>query len=173
MADDDAKERRKRAGGRQQGEGPKERLDRELMELLNEIRVALPGAQVLFAFLLTVPFAGRFRNLSDFQRDTYFVAFIASAVAVALLLAPTAHHRLRWRKYDKERLLQGANAMTIIALAVLVIAMGAVVLLISDVMFGARAAGVIAGVITMTYIGMWFGIPVIRIIQDRGSGRND
>src|ERR671918_1181467 len=89
------------------------RLDRELMELLNELRVALPGIQVLFAFLFTVPFTTRFGDLTDFQRTVFFVAFLAAAAATVLLIAPTANHRLRWRERDKEALLRRANIMMI------------------------------------------------------------
>ncbi|MGH2737606.1 MAG: DUF6328 family protein, partial [Actinomycetota bacterium] len=82
-----------------------ERLDRELGELLQELRVALPGVQVLFAFLLTVPFSQGFARMTAFQRDLYFAILLATALSSVLFIAPTAYHRIRWRDYDKERLL--------------------------------------------------------------------
>jgi hypothetical protein len=94
-------------------EDKKERVNRELIELLNELRVALPGVQVLFAFLLTVPFAQRFGAVSDLQRAVYFVALISTAVASVLFITPTAYHRLRWREPDKEGMLFTANRLAI------------------------------------------------------------
>src|SRR5881409_2860316 len=128
------------------GEGPKERVDRELIELLNELRVALPGVQVLFAFLLVVPFSNGFPKLSDLQRDVYVVAFLCTAVSTVLLLAPAAYHRLRFRQQDKERMLFTANKFAITGFAFLALAMCAVVFLISDVFFNLAWVGVIVGI---------------------------
>src|SRR5262249_51360667 len=88
----------------------REDLDRELIELLNELRVALPGVQVLFAFLLAVPFANGFPKLSQTGRDVFFAAFLATALSTALLIAPSSYHRLRWRQNDKERMLVISNS---------------------------------------------------------------
>src|SRR5512132_3521469 len=88
-------------------ESKEERQDRELIELLNELRVALPGVQVLFAFLLGVPFTQRFGQMSELQKDVYFVTFLCAAASTALLIAPSAYHRLEWRQGDKEHLLVG------------------------------------------------------------------
>jgi len=79
-------------------ESKEEQLDRELIELLNELRVALPGVQVLFAFLLGVPFTQRFGEVTDIQKDAYFLTFLCTAIATALLIAPSAYHRLNWRR---------------------------------------------------------------------------
>lgn len=98
-------------------ESAEDRHNRELIELLNELRVALPGVQVLFAFLLAVPFANGFPKLSSFDREIYFVAFIATAVSTVLLMAPSSYHRLRWRQGDKERILVVSNVLTIAGLA--------------------------------------------------------
>ena len=97
-------------------ESEEERHNRELIELLNELRVALPGVQVLFAFLLAVPFANGFPKLSALDRDVFFVAFIATALSTVCLIAPSSYHRLRWRQRDKERLLHISNVLTIIGL---------------------------------------------------------
>src|SRR3954468_5668489 len=95
----------------QPNETPKQRHDRELIELLNELRVALPGVQVLFAFLLAVPFAQGWQKTTAFQRDVFFVAFLATAIASALLIAPSAYHRLRWRVEDKGRIVRISNRL--------------------------------------------------------------
>ena len=149
------------------GETGPQRLDRELIELLNELRVALPGAQVLFAFLLTVPFSTRFDRLTSMQRSIFFAAFIATAVATVLLLAPSAHHRARWREMDKERLLRGSNRLTLAGLVVLIAAMSASTMLIADVVFGRVTASVITGVITAGIAWLWFGIPLVRKASER------
>ncbi len=94
-----------------------ERFDRNLIELLQEVRVVQTGVQVLFAFLLTVPFAARIRELSQFQRVDYFVTLLASGAAAVLLIAPTAHHRILFRCGDKEHLVEVANRFTLAGLA--------------------------------------------------------
>src|SRR4249919_1266533 len=109
------------------GETEKQRHNRELIELLNELRVALPGVQVLFAFLLAVPFASGFPKLSPTGRDLYFTAFIATALSSVLLIAPSSYHRLRWRQHDKERMLIISNALTIAGLFSLAVAITCVV----------------------------------------------
>src|SRR3954470_23935070 len=97
--------------GREETE--KERLDRNLIELLNELRVALPGVQVLFAFLLAVPFNQRFAEVTDFQRDVYFATLMCTAVATALLLAPSTLHRIQFRQDDKKFIVSSANRYAI------------------------------------------------------------
>src|SRR6476619_2938831 len=99
-----------------------DRHNRELIELLNELRVALPGVQVLFAFLLAVPFANGFPKLGKLDRDIFFVAFIATALSTVLLIAPSSYHRLRWRQDDKERMLLISNSLTIAGLLCLAVA---------------------------------------------------
>src|SRR5204862_1432202 len=91
----------------------KEELDRELIELLNELRIALPGVQVLFAFLLAVPFANGWKRVTEFQRDVFFVAFVATAVSSAFLIAPSAYHRLGWRVEEKGRIVEASNRLAI------------------------------------------------------------
>src|SRR5512146_384859 len=99
--------------GRQEDETPKERADRELIELLNELRVVLPGVSVLLAFLLAVPFAQGWSRVTDLQRDEFVVAFLATAVSVALLTAPSSYHRLRFRHGDKEHMVKIGNRLSI------------------------------------------------------------
>src|ERR1700758_3067808 len=98
-------------------ESPKERADRELIELLNELRVVLPGVTVLFAFLLAVPFAKGWSEVTPFQRDVFLVAFLATGVAVAFLTAPSSYHRLRFRAGNKARLVETASRLTIVGIA--------------------------------------------------------
>ena len=95
-------------------ESEEERLDRNLLELLNELRVALPGVQVLFAFLLTVPFTQRFATLTETQEDVYYVALLATAASALLLIAPSAHHRINFRQQDKAYIVFLANKLTIV-----------------------------------------------------------
>ena len=97
-------------------ESQEQRHNRELIELLNELRVALPGVQVLFAFLLAVPFANGFPKLSPTDRDVFFAAFVAAGLSTVFLIAPSSYHCLRWRQHAKERMLIVSNALTIAGL---------------------------------------------------------
>jgi hypothetical protein len=139
-----------------------QRLNRELLELLNELRVALPGVQVLFAFLLTVPFSSGFEKLSSLDRDVYFTAFMCTAIASVLLIAPTAQHRLRFRKGDKEAILRIANRLAITGLVFLGLAIGQVVFLIGNIMFGVGIAALMAGIIVTLGLVLWFVVPLLR-----------
>jgi hypothetical protein len=155
-----------RSTGGQKGESKDERLDRELIELLNELRVALPGVQVLFAFLLTVPFSQRFGQLTDLQRHTYFGTFVAAALASLFLIAPTAHHRLRWRAHDKERLLRIANSEAIAGTVFLALAITGTIFVITDVLFGVTWAATIAAAFAGLLVWFWYGLPLTRKLQD-------
>src|SRR5687767_4541809 len=117
---------------------------RELIELLTELRVALPGVQVLFAFLLIVPFSQRFSSVTPLQRHVYFAILLCAAVSAALLIAPSSHHRLLWRQGAKEATLRAANRLSVVGLAFLALAMTGAIFLITDVLFG----GVVAAVAT-------------------------
>ena len=140
----------------------KEDLDRELIELLNELRVVLPGVQVLFAFLLAVPFANGWTRVTDLQRDVFFVAFLATAAASILLIAPSVHHRLRWREHDKERILRTANNLAIAGTTFLAIGMTAAVFLIADILFRGWWAALTAAVIAGALAWFWYGLPLVR-----------
>jgi hypothetical protein len=139
-----------------------ERTDRNLSELLQELRVALPGVQVLFAFLLTVPFTQRFSTLTGFQEKLYFATLLSTALATALLIAPTANHRMLFRKQDKEHLVVVSNRLAIVGIGALAIAMCGVVLLISDVMFGAPTQVVATAGAALMFAWLWYVMPVIR-----------
>jgi hypothetical protein len=141
-------------------ESEKQRLNRELIELLNELRVVLPGVQVLFAFLLAVPFQQRFAQVTDFQRDVYFGTLCGALVASALLIAPSAYHRLNFRGHEKEAIIRASNRLAIAGLAVLGLAMVGVIVLISDVLFG-TAATVVAGILaTGVFTLLWAVLPL-------------
>ena len=156
--------------GKPTGEGHKERVDRELIELLNELRVALPGVQVLFAFLLTVPFSQGFSKVTDFQRDVYFAAFLATALATALLIAPTTYHRIHFRAQNKERLLLTSNKLSLAGSVFLAIAIGAVVFFVTDVLFKVATASAITALISAWFGWFWYGLPLLRRFRERRRG---
>ena len=158
MAEDEKKE---------SDEKTDEDLDRELIELLNELRVALPGVQVLFAFLLILPFQNQFRNLGEFDRDVYFAGFLFTAIATAFFIAPTAYHRLRWREHDKERMLQTSNRQALVGSVFLALAIICTVYLITDVLHDARTATVLAIAAGLLYAWLWYGLALSRRIRDR------
>ena len=146
-------------------EDKSERLNRELIELLNELRVALPGVQVLFAFLLTVPFQQGFQRMTEVQRDVYFAAVLLSAASTLCLIAPSAMHRILWRQRDKEQLLVTANYLSITGIAFLALGMVAVLLLITDVMFDSTAIALVTAVAGGLFAWLWFGFPLLRRLK--------
>ena len=148
-------------------ESEQERRNRELIELLNELRVALPGVQVLFAFLLAVPFANGFPKLDALDRDIFFVAFITTALSTAFLIAPSSYHRLRWREHDKERMLRTSNALTIIGLALLAVSIVCVVFVITDFLFHGAWAAAFAALMVLTFLVLWYGQPLSAALADR------
>jgi amino acid transporter len=152
-------------------ESSEDRHNRELIELLNELRVALPGVQVLFAFLLVVPFSNGFPRLSSFDREIYFVAFLATTVSTALLIAPSSYHRLRWRRHDKERMLIVSNYLTIAGLAALAVAIMSTVFVITDFVFHRTWASAMTAVVGALFVFFWYGLPLVAAIQDRRKPR--
>src|SRR5918912_301732 len=136
-----------------------ERLDRNLIELLQEVRVVQTGVQVLFAFLLTVPFSARFDAITGFQRGAYFAALIGTAAASVLLIAPTAVHRILFRMGQKEYMVELSNRLAMGGLLSLAIAMVAAMLLVTDVMFGAAVAVVVAVATALAFGVVWAGVP--------------
>lgn len=155
----EAAERDRRAVEAEETE--KERLDRNLMELLGELRVALPGVQVLFAFLLAVPFQAGFVRVTVFQRDVYFATLCCALLATALLIAPTPFHRLTFRLHQKRALVRIANRLTIAGLGLLALAMTGVILLISDVLFGTTTAVVATALAAATFALLWGALPLL------------
>src|SRR5918995_1772836 len=139
-----------------------ERLDRELIELLNELRVALPGVQVLFAFLLTIPFTGTFRDLTVQQRNVYFATFCPTIASTAFLMTPPAYHRLRWRRYDKERMLRISNRTAITGIVFLALAICGAAFVIADVLFGTAGAAAPGAPAAPPLPGVWVRLAVGR-----------
>ena len=146
------------------------RRDRQMIELLNELRVALPGVQILFAFLLTVPFSQRFATLTAFQRDVYYVTLMATALSTACLIAPSAAHRLRFHQSERAWIVESANELTIAGLCLLAIALGGSVLLITDVMFDGTRVWVYSGAVLAVIVGLWFVRPLLRHVRGMSSG---
>ena len=153
------------------GESQEERLNRELIELLNELRVVLPGVQVLFAFLLTVPFTNQFRRITHEQELVFFVTFLLTAIATILLISPSAYHRLRWRQKDKEQMLQTANRLAISGMAFLAAALTGAVYLLTDLLFASAAVVYLvtaaAGALVLWF---WYGLALTRRAQDPKPG---
>jgi Family of unknown function (DUF6328) len=146
--------------GREETE--EERADRNLSDLLQELRVALPGVQVLFAFLLTVPFTQRFDQLSNFDQKLYYGVLITVALATVMLVAPTAGHRILFRRQQKEFIVTISNTLSLIGLLFLAIAMTGAIALISDFIFGATTAVVSAIVMAVAFAGFWYVGPLRR-----------
>jgi hypothetical protein len=149
-----------RPGGRD--ETPKERADRNLLELLNELRVALPGIQILFGFLLIVPFSQRFSEVTTFQEDLYFVVLVLTTIATALLIAPTALHRLLFHQEMKDKIVKDSNVLAIAGLVALALAMTGAVLLVTDVLFGVVACAIASAATAFMFGALWIGLPLIR-----------
>jgi Family of unknown function (DUF6328) len=143
-------------------ETEEERADRNLSDLLQELRVALPGVQVLFAFLLTVPFTNRFDDLSKFQEKLYFGVLIAVALATVLLVAPTVGHRILFRRQQKEFIVTISNNLSLFGMFLLAVSMCGAIALISDFLFGATTAIVSTIVMAAAFTGFWFAGPIIR-----------
>jgi hypothetical protein len=150
------------------GEDRQERTARELIELLNELRVILPGVQFLFAFLLTVPFSQRFSTLDGLETGVFFVTLLCTAIATALLMAPSAQHRVLWREGVRERRLELGNTLTIAGLIFLVPAMVGAVFVVSDFIFGLGAAVVVTLLLTFFFALLWFALPLRYRGRDRG-----
>ena len=142
-------------------ESRKERLDRELMELLQELRVVIPGVQVLLAFLLTAPFQQRFAELPGSMRNAFFASIVCATLATAFLIAPSAHHRLRWRAGDKERLLRVGNQMAIIGTVFLAAAIVLALYVITDVLFTTNLAVLTAIAALVVFGGLWYALPML------------
>jgi Family of unknown function (DUF6328) len=133
---------------------------RETNELLQELRVLLPGVQVLFAFLLTVPFAQRFPELAAYQEDVYFAALLSTALSTACLTAPSTHHRLLWRQRARSRRLRMANALSIVGSVFLAVGINCVVFLVADFIYGVTLAALATTAATGTFLTLWYLLPL-------------
>jgi hypothetical protein len=146
-------------------ETEKERLDRNLNELLGELRVALPGVQVLFAFLLTVPFQQGFAKATGFQKDVYLVTLLLTAFASALLIAPSAYHRIEFRQDDKAHIVFMANRFAIAGFGVLAAAMTSAVLLVTDYLYGGTTSLVATIGVGVVLYSLWYLAPLARRVR--------
>ena len=147
-------------------ESEKERLDRNLHELLEGLRVALPGVQVLFAFLLTIPFATGFESVTTFQRDVYFTTLVMTTLASICLIGPSARHRARFREGDKKWIVLTGNRLAQAGLIFLALAITGALLLIADVIFSLEAALITIALIGVVLGWIWFAAPWIRDARD-------
>lgn len=158
-----------RPSGREESDDA--RLDRNLGELLQELRVALPGVQVLFAFLLAVPFQRNFTEISPFEEKVYFATLLCTAVSAALLISPTAYHRLTFHLQQKRELVFLANRLTIAGLSFLALAMTGAIMLITDVLFGSPATVIFSVAAATLFVVLWGVLPLrqrLRLIGEQG-----
>ena len=144
------------------GETKAERDDRNLIELLQELRVAGLGVQVLFGFLLSIPFTTRFVELSHAQHGLYVVALLLAATATALLLAPVAYHRLVFRRHQKEQLVRDANILAILGLAAVGLAVSAAVLLVVSLVARGATVALVTLFVVCLFAVLWFVLPLAR-----------
>ena len=145
-----------------------ERNSRRLIELLQEVRVATAGVQILFGFLLAVPFSQGFAKISSFDKHVYLVVLICTALSSALLISPTALHRLLYKRGHKAEIVAYASVMTIWGLVLLAVAMVGVVLLLTNVIFGSAAAVAVTVPIAVVFAVTWFVVPLVM----RGEKRD-
>lgn len=144
-----------------------ERIDRNMLELLNELRVALPGVQVLFAFLLVLPFNQGFEDVSSFQKNVYLVTLLTTALSAVLLIAPSMVHRLQFREDNKEQILRDSQRLTIAGMSVLALAMCGAVTLVADFVFGKAATIASVTGVALAILVFWYSLPSIRLRQKR------
>jgi hypothetical protein len=149
-----------------ESDGERELESRRMIELLQELRVALVGVQVMFAFLLTVPFTQRFAKVTEFQRMTYFVTLLCAAAASAFLIAPTAQHRMLWRRHEKHDLIVVGNKLTLVGLGFVAAAMAGVILLITDVLFKATTVVIVTTLSALLFVSLWYLYPLARRLKN-------
>jgi hypothetical protein len=139
-----------------------EKQDRQLIELLNELRVALPGVQFLFAFLLTAPFAQGFRRINGTEKALFYASLLCTALSTVCLIAPSATHRLRFHKGDRKYVIETAHRYTIAGLAFLAIAIVLALVMITDVLYNGAAIFAFPAGIAVLLVGIWFVRPLLR-----------
>ena len=147
-----------------------ERTDRQMTELLQELRIALPGVQILFAFLLTVPFAQGFERVTDFQRDLFYAVLLTTAVSTACFIAPTATHRLRFHNRDRAYVIESSNRLLIWGLGFLALAIIGAVTLITDFIFGLGGQWIWPLLVALLIAALWFVRPLVRTLRGVSSG---
>jgi Flp pilus assembly protein TadB len=145
----------------------KERLEREHGELLEELRSLIPGAEVLFGFLLAIRFTGQFDELDRVQRAVYYATLVSTSLALVLFLAPAAYHRIRFREGDKEYLLRKGNREAIAGSVATAFAFTGVLFVVTDLVYGRTAAVVVAIAFFALITWLWWGIALYRSFRDR------
>ena len=150
-------------------ESDSERIDRNLQEMLGELRVALPGVQVLFAFLLVVPFNQRFTDVTNLQRTIFFITLLLTAASTVCLITPTVHHRLEFRQRDKENIVQTGNRIVILGLGLLALAMSGAVILVTDFLYQATTVYLTAAGLAAAFLVLWYAIPLRRLAAGKGD----
>jgi hypothetical protein len=140
----------------------RERTERQMAELLQELRVALPGVQILFAFLLTVPFAQGFTRVTTFQKNLFFATLLATAISTACFIAPTATHRLRFHKRDRHYVIESANNLLIAGLVFLSLAVVGAVTLITDYLYDGTLRWIWPALVALVIAVLWFIRPLAR-----------
>jgi O-antigen/teichoic acid export membrane protein len=160
-----------RGNGRRESEI--ERLDRNLTELLTEVRVAIPGVQVLFAFLLVLPFNQRWAHASSFDRKLYFATLLCTALATVLLVAPTVHHRMLFRRREKRFLVTTAHRLSQVGLASLAVAMTCAIALVTHVALGGTVTtAIVSAVVALCFVGVWYAFPLRHRYRRRGDAHS-
>ena len=144
-------------------ESDSERIDRNLQEMIGELRVALPGVQVLFAFLLVVPFNQGFAEVTSVQQTIYFVTLLTTAAAAICLISPSAHHRVEFRQQDKEHIVRTGNRIIILGLGLLAVAMTGAVVFVTDVLYKAPTVYLVGIGTAAAFAIFWFVIPLRRL----------
>ncbi len=150
-------------------EDERERTNRRVGEVLQELRVAMPGVQVLFAFLLTVPFAAGFDDVTQFERDVYLFTLLCAAVSSALFIAPVAYHRLLFGLGEKERLLDFAARAAIVGLIFLALSMSGAILLVTSYLFELWTALLTTGGLVLLFIWLWFIVGAVQRMNARAE----
>jgi hypothetical protein len=169
----DARKRYGESSQQERDETESERLDRNLGELLQELRVAIPGIQVLFAFLLVVPFQQGWPEVTEFERRVYYVTLLLTAASSACLMAPTARHRMRFRDLDKPWIVATSNRLAIAGLALEAGAICGVLMLITHFVYDSTLTAIVVAVFGALFAWLWFLAPVMREVTEAERGRKE
>jgi|tagenome__1003787_1003787.scaffolds.fasta_scaffold20621537_2 hypothetical protein len=153
----------------QDDETEHERRTRQLSELLQEARVAMPGVQVLFGFLLAVVFQARFAKVTTLQKDLFLAAILCATASTVCFIAPAAYHRILFERRDKPHLISVGNRFLIVGVAFLALAMTLALALVCDVIFGGTTAAIVAAIVFVAFAWFWFGFPVSRRLRGARS----
>ena len=146
----------------QDQEGLKERLEREHSELLDELRALIPGAEVLFGFLLAIRFTSQFKDLTTGQQHVYFVTLLATGIALVLFLAPAAYHRIRFREGDKEVMLRKGNREVVVGSFAIALALTGVILIVTDLLYSFGVAIAVSTGFFALIIWRWWALAFYR-----------